>query len=263
MRCSSILFVIAAVTLPQKIDTFLGFNFGLDLAVNPLSVTEAAALLASRCPVAHAKLFNYRADYLTALRDAGFQHVVVSLPNKHLSDTNAPSALARVLAPFAAAGMHLTVAVGNEPLASWYGGKYDSLLVGALRNVRAALDARGLSGVRVTVPFQFGVLGQSYPPSAGSFASAHAAVIRDVATTLARDGSSFYINIYPFFAHRSDAKSVPLAYALGEDGAARAYPSLLHAQLAAVRSALIRLDSSFTEQALPIVIGETGGRTVC
>jgi hypothetical protein len=51
---------------------FVGFNFGLDLAAVPLPVADAARLLARTCSAElHAKIFNYRAEYVEALGAAG------------------------------------------------------------------------------------------------------------------------------------------------------------------------------------------------
>ena len=57
---------------------------------------------------------------------------------------------------------------------------------------------------------------------------------------------------------------IPLPYTLLEtsitvDGVP--YANMLEVQVAAVRAALLRLDSSLTEEALPIVVGETGWPT--
>ena len=80
--------------------------------------------------------------------------------------------LLQVLKPFIDAGMQFQVMVGNEPLASWYNGAYHPILSNCVANMITAIRTEGLSGsVKVTVPFQVGVLSNSYPPSAGGFCS--------------------------------------------------------------------------------------------
>ena len=74
----------------------------------------------------------------------------------------------QVLKSYVAAGMRFVVNVGNEPLAPWYNGVYHSILSACVTNMINAISAAGLVGaVKVTVPFQLGVLSKSWPPSAG------------------------------------------------------------------------------------------------
>ena len=63
----------------------------------------------------------------------------------------------------------------NDPR---YNGQHRPHLLPALRATRAALDAAGLSRARLTVPFYFGIMGASYPPSAGAFTPDTADVVR-------------------------------------------------------------------------------------
>ena len=292
-----------------RLAPFVGINFAQKLAKNPLDKAVAANLLATSCPDIRAvKIFDHDISVIQALRAAGYTDITLAVPNVELKEMSSSISLAgqitASLAPVVAAGVRLTIAVGNEPLATWYNGAYSPYLVGALTNMRAALAAQHLSSVRLTIPFDFGVVSASYPPSAGAFKNELRDVILACARILQADGSNFMVNIYPFFTHQNLPQVISLAYAVGDSGTTIEgidYPCLLHVQVghsrrsllvhtdlqrffarkvrrlwscgthlaaapsrvqvAAVRAALLRLDASFGEDSLPIVIGETGWPT--
>ena len=94
------------------------------------------------------------------------------------------------------------------------------------------------------------------------------ATIAKLAQLMFEDGDSFAMNIYPYFALKNKplGQADPsLDYALGNtphtalDG--RTYTSLLHAMHAAAEAALLKLDSRYTPDRLPVYIGETGWPT--
>ena len=244
----------------------IGFNVSLGLARKPLEPLVAARRLVSVFPGAkRAKLFNYDAALIDALQTAGITHIVVSVPNvelEHMASRSRASAVASQTAAWVQRGLQVTIAVGNEPLAKWYSRRFAALVCPALEGLHHALAAQHVRA-RLTVPFDFGIMGVSYPPSAASFAKDCVDVVRAVAELLARDNSPFFINVYPFFAHRDNAENIPLAFALGEQPhtcEGHRFPSLLEMQLAAVRSALLKLSPRFDAATLPIDVGETGAR---
>jgi len=244
----------------------IGFNWNISLMRNPLSPEAAARAIVAAGGVRPMKLFNYDATSIAALQSAGITHVSVSVPNVNLPQLNASTSFAagvcQVLKPFIDAGMQFQVMVGNEPLASWYNGAYHPILSNCVANMITAIRTEGLSGsVKVTVPFQVGVLSNSYPPSAGTFDPRDASVIASVAQQLVATGSSFDVNIYPYFAI-NDVNN--LNFVLGNEGNTVdgvTYSCLLDQQAAAVRAALLKLNSSYTEETLPICIGECGWPT--
>jgi hypothetical protein len=225
----------------------------------------AARRLASVFPgVKSAKMFNFNLHLIDALQTAGITQIVVSVTNSELAQAATQShanAVASQVAALVQRGLEVTIAVGNEPLARWYSRQFAAQVYPALEALRHALAAQRVRA-RLTVPFDLGIMGVSYPPSAASFATDCVEIVKSVAELLACDRSPFFINIYPFFAHRDNPEHIPLAFALGEgkphtaDG--QSFASLLDMQLAAVRSALLRLSPRFDAENLPIVIGETG-----
>lgn len=135
------------------------------------------------------------------------------------------------------------------------------MLEGAYKNLPLSLKKYGMSSVKIFVPFYYGIMGTSWPRHKGDFLSPLTPTLRPLPELLHEDQSTFVINIYPFFTQRSAPGDIDLPYALGEryktqDG--RTYPSVLCAQVAAVRSALLYMDARYTESSLPVVIGETG-----
>jgi len=137
---------VAAAALVTPVGGFVGLNLALMQQLVPLSPLLAAKRLKATFPtVEHVKLFDYNHDYLTALHAAGFVHVVVSIPNLELpAVARDPTAAARILeglAPHVSAGMRLTIAVGNEPLAPWYNGAFRDP-PGAGADQRASSDGR-------------------------------------------------------------------------------------------------------------------------
>jgi len=259
---------VAAAALVTPVGGFVGLNLALMQQLVPLSPLLAAQRLKATFPtVEHVKLFDYNHDYLTALHAAGFVHVVVSIPNLELpAVARDPTAAARILeglAPHVSAGMRLTIAVGNEPLAPWYNGAFRDHLVPALTNVQAAMAVRRLEpAVSLTVPFSFGIVGDTYPPDMGAFSPDARDIVLQVARVLANNSWPFFINIYPFAAFRAQQVSEDFALLQVPHTVSNVtYPNLLAAQIAATRAALLRLDPAFTAATLPLVIGETGWPT--
>lgn len=149
--------------------------------------------------------------------------MVVSIPNGELVGYNSAkaSALVHKLSTFTDAGMTFDVVVGNEPLASWYGGRYRNLVVPAFDLVQAAMAANDKADpakIKVTVAFQLGILAKSYPPSRGSFAAADREIIRQVSNREVETDSAFFVNIYPYFARQGNPRDISLDYALGKTG---------------------------------------------
>ena len=246
----------------------MGVNFALTPPADPLGHAEVLSDIYGE--VKRFKTFTYDRAYLSALKAVGATHVIVGVPNEELADVaggvGAATAIVEAIRPFAAA-MALTVAVGTQPLAFWHEplDVYAPYLVDAVRNMRTAIQTAGLTGtIKVTVPHIYDVLETSYPPTDGAFQPKYAQIIRDICQMIRDDGGFFTINIYPWFTYRGIPGAVTLDYALLKEAhtvGGITYANMMLAQMAAVRAALLRLDSTFTESNLPIVVGETGWPT--
>ena len=252
---------LSAATAPH-----LGVNFAMSYPANPL--IEARAFSQAYPQVKKFKTFVYNEAYLSALQAVGATHVIVGVPNEELAAIAADASNAQpvldVLARFSGA-MRLTIAVGTQPLAHWRNDQLVPHLVDAVRNMRTAIQNAGLTGtIKVTVPHIYDVLETSYPPTDGAFQPKYAQIIRDICQMIRDDGGFFTINIYPWFTYRGIPGAVTLDYALLKEAhtvGGVTYANMMLAQMAAVRAALLRLDSTFTESNLPIVVGQTGWPT--
>lgn len=270
VSCLSFVLSILLVSMGISADQRVGVNFALKQQKRPLKNGDAVRIFRSKFPrIGSAKMFDHNLKVISALRDGGIMHVIIAMPNFQIrsmaTDINVSDGLVRdVVQPQVSKGLSMSVAISNEPFASW--NKIDPRdLERSYRNLRSALKKRGLfNSVKIVIPFSYLIMGNSYPPTAGEFKPSIAAAVKTLVALLFADKSSFVINVYPFFAFRSNPTDIPLSYALGDTGInvnGVRYNSLLHAQVAAVRNALLRLDSSYTDNALPIIIGETGWPT--
>jgi len=215
------------------------------------------------------RLWDYDISYLKALLNVGIRDVLVYVPTheiaeladgSHGSPNDKALSVARTLKPFANQGMSLRIAVGNEPLASWEGGKGNGpLLPAALEQMHAALAKEQLNGIGLTVPLFDGLLNTSYPSEKVSFGSAYIQMVKQVASVLLKLGGEFTLHLYPWFARSGNPGQVPLDLALGSRGASvdgRRYSGLMHMQVAAMSAALTQLDTRFGQ--MPLTIGESG-----
>ncbi|KAG8362711.1 hypothetical protein BUALT_BualtUnG0048100 [Buddleja alternifolia] len=155
------------------------------------------------------------------------------------------------------------ISVGNEisPLDSGSAGIAPSVAP-AMQNVHNALLESGLGKrVKVSTALSMGVLGQSYPPSAGEFKSEIlASYISPIVQFLVRTQSPFFINMYPYFAYVSNPRDINLNYALFtsaspvvRDGSYQ-YQNLFDAMVDATYAALAKAGGANVE----IVVTETG-----
>ncbi|KAG8367862.1 hypothetical protein BUALT_Bualt16G0116700 [Buddleja alternifolia] len=155
------------------------------------------------------------------------------------------------------------IAVGNEisPLDSASASIAPSVAP-AMQNVYNALIESGLGEkVKVSTALSVGVLGNSYPPSAGEFKSEIlASYISPIVQFLVRTQSPFFINLYPYFAYVSNPRDISLNYALFtspstvvRDGPYQ-YQNLFDAILDATYAALEKAGGANVE----IVVTETG-----
>ena len=201
-----LIYVVGLISIFEA-NAFVGFNFALKQQTSPLPTLTGVKILTETYNITHAKIFDHDEEYIAALHTYGIMDVMVAIPNGELSQLSAvdgtlATSVTQKLAPYVAKGMRFTIAVGNEPLAGWYNGAYDAVIVLALTKMIDAIKTAGLAtSVKVTVPFYYGIVSVSYPPSAGAFVQQHEATIRSITKLLVDFGSSFCINIYPFFAY--------------------------------------------------------------
>lgn len=153
------------------------------------------------------------------------------------------------------------IAVGNEVIP----GNLAQYVLPAMRNLRSALQSAGLQDqIKVSTAVSQGVLGLSYPPSAGAFSGDALQYLRPIVQFLANNNAPLLANVYPYFAYSGDTAHVRLDYALFTapgtvvtDGNL-SYQNLFDALMDALYSALEKVGGS----SVAVVASESGWPSV-
>ncbi|KAI4382241.1 hypothetical protein MLD38_008229 [Melastoma candidum] len=226
-----------------------GINYG-QIANNLPSPSRVASLLGS-LNISRVKLYDADPIVLTAFANSNVEFII-GLGNEYLENmTSLPAAQSWIqqhVQPYIGRTRISSILVGNEV----FGNNDTQLmtyLLPAMQTVYMALVNLGLDKqVMVTTAHSLTILGNSYPPSMGSFRQDLAGYIQPLVNFHAMIGSPFLINAYPFFAYKGDPTQVPLNYVLFQpnDGITDAYTNLhydnmLYAQIDAVYAAIKRM----------------------
>lgn len=225
------------------------------------SHSQVVALLKSR-GVTNVKIYDAAHDVLQAFANSGIE-LSVAVPNQEVAVIADNQAAANGwiqdnVRAFVGATKIGSIAVGNEYLTD--GRNNPSKLLPAMQNIQRALDSAGLSSIKVSTPHAFDVIGVSFPPSAGAFKGNYITAMQGILEFLRQKNSVFMVNVYPFFAYRSNSGQINLDYALINPNApsvsdsGRTYRNLLDAQVDSVIAAMNRLGYGN----LPLMITESG-----
>uniref|UniRef100_A0A0A9GUN3 Glucan endo-1,3-beta-D-glucosidase n=1 Tax=Arundo donax TaxID=35708 RepID=A0A0A9GUN3_ARUDO len=135
-----------------------------------------------------------------------------------------------------------------------------------MQSLHGAVATMGLDKqIAVTTAHNAGVLGSSYPPSAGAIRKDLLPYLCPILDYHVRTGTPFLVNAYPYFAYSGDPKGVQLEYALLEPGYAGVpdpnsglhYPNLLVAQVDAVYHAIAAANTA-ASRVVEVRVSETG-----
>ncbi|KAJ9695481.1 hypothetical protein PVL29_010788 [Vitis rotundifolia] len=153
------------------------------------------------------------------------------------------------------------IAVGNEINPPAWEANY---LLGAMKNIHQAITEAGLGNqIKVSTPFSAMVLGESYPPSKGSFRPEFGSFINPIISFLADTRAPFLFNMYPYFSYSGNTQYISLEYALFtspgvmEQDGQFGYQNIFDAMLDAGYSALEKAGGA----SLEIIVSETGWPT--
>nr|POE69151.1 glucan endo-1,3-beta-glucosidase, basic vacuolar isoform [Quercus suber] len=130
-----------------------------------------------------------------------------------------------------------------------------------MQNIHNAIVSANLQDqIKVSTSIDMSLLGNLYPPSAGSFSDRASSYMASVVTFLANNGAPLLANVYPYFSYIGNSQSISLDYVLlrspgvvvqdGEYG----YQNLFDAILDALYSALEKSGGSNVK----VVVSESG-----
>ncbi|CAA7398531.1 unnamed protein product [Spirodela intermedia] len=84
-----------------------------------------------------------------------------------------------------------------------------------MQNIYNALSSAGLANqIKVSTVVDMGILGQSYPPSAGKFTASSKRFLTPIVGFLTRTGAPLLANVYPYFSYIGNQRDISLDYAL-------------------------------------------------
>lgn len=208
------------------------------------------------------RIYDPNQATLQALKGTNIE-LILGVPNEDLQSlaTTASTAndwVQKNIVPFSPAVKFRYIAVGNEVKPTDAANQF---VLPAMKNIYNALVSAKLDvQIKVSTSVDTSLLGNSFPPSAGSFTASATSYMKPIINFLTSTGAPLLANIYPYFAYISDPKNINLSYALFtaqgivvQDGAF-GYKNLFDATLDAFYSALEDVGGTNME----IVVSESG-----
>ncbi|KAI7745290.1 hypothetical protein M8C21_017211 [Ambrosia artemisiifolia] len=196
-------------------DAFIGVNIGTDLSDMP-HPTQVVSLLKSQ-QIRHVRLYDADRGMLFALANTGIK-VAVTIPNEQLlgigqsNSTAAHWVSQNIVAHYPATNI-TTICVGSEVFNSLPNAA--PVLVNALKFIHGALVASNLDRqIKVSTPIASTIILDSFPPSQAFFNHSWNPVLVPVLKFLQSTGSSFMLNVYPYYDYMNLNGVIPLDYAL-------------------------------------------------
>ncbi|KAK8626823.1 hypothetical protein V6N13_134453 [Hibiscus sabdariffa] len=189
-------------------EPFIGVNYG-QVADNLPPPSGTAKLLQSTS-IEKVRLYGADPAIINALANTGIG-IVVGASNGEIpalaSDPNTAAEWVNSnVLPFYPATNIILITVGNEVLTTNDPNLMNQVLP-AMQNMQDAINGANLGGkIKVSTVHSMAVLGQSDPPSSGSFIPGYQPALRGLLQFQMDHGSPFAINPYPFFAYQADPR---------------------------------------------------------
>ncbi|KAL0928863.1 hypothetical protein M5K25_000790 [Dendrobium thyrsiflorum] len=241
-------FIFSLITgqILQILSLNIGINYG-QIANNLPSPSQVSELLQS-LSINKVKLYDAAPNVLSAFSNSNIEFII-GIGNENVANMIDPSQakawIQQNVQSFLPQTKITCITVGNEILSS----KDTSLmsnLVPAMQSLHGALVSLGLDQqVNITTAHSLAVLGNSYPPSSGSFQQNLAQYIQPLLDFHSKTNSPFLINVYPYFAYKASPDTVSMEYVLFQPNQGVTdpntnlnYDNMLYAQLDSVYSAI-------------------------
>ncbi|KAK9938870.1 hypothetical protein M0R45_015585 [Rubus argutus] len=186
-----------------------GINYG-QIANNLPSPSRVSVLLQS-LNVSRVKLYDADPNVLQAFANSDVDFII-GLGNEYLPNMTDPlkaqNWIQQHVTPYLSQTKISCILVGNEIL-SGNDTQLMSYLLTAMQSVYTALVNLGLSKqVAVTTAHSLTILGNSYPPSAGTFREDLAQYIQPLLNFHSQTKAPFLINAYPYFAYKGSPDQI-------------------------------------------------------
>ncbi|KAK7394202.1 hypothetical protein VNO78_14724 [Psophocarpus tetragonolobus] len=260
MACVWALMVVVQVVAAQG----MGVNYGT-LGDNLPTAGEVANFLKTKTTIERVKIYDVKAEVLQAFAKSGIS-VTVTAPNGDIGVLrNMETARQWVVSnikPFHPETKINYILVGSEVL-HWGDSSMIRGLVPAMRTLHSALEAEGITDIKVTTAHSLAIMRASIPPSQGSFRPALAKrVLGPMLKFLRETRAPFMVNPYPYFSY--NGKNVNFLLFRPNRGLYDKYTKITYtnqfdALMDAVHSAMKAL--GFADVA--IAVGETGWPSLC
>ncbi|RRT36038.1 hypothetical protein B296_00040315 [Ensete ventricosum] len=246
----------------QTLGVGVGINYGQ--IANDLPSPSSVVNLLQSINISRVKLYDADPKVLTAFSNSGVEFII-AIGNENILNmtdpTKAQEWLKQNVQPYLRQTQITCVTVGNEVLTAGDTVLMENLLP-AMQSVYQALVALGLDKqVNISSAHSVAILGNSYPPSSGSFRQDLAEYIHPLLNFHSEINSPFLVNAYPFFAYKGNPNSVSLEYVLFQDNPGvtdpntnLTYDNMLYAQIDSVYAAIKAMGHTDVD----VAISETG-----
>ncbi|KAF5470953.1 hypothetical protein F2P56_011439 [Juglans regia] len=240
----------------------MGINYG-QIANNLPSPSRVAILLGS-LNISRVKLYDADPNVLLAFSNSNVDFIV-GLGNEYLQSMTDPIKaqiwIEQHLLPHLTRTKINSILVGNEVFNSNDSHLFSYLLPAMQTVYRVLVNLELDKQVAVTTAHSLTILGNSYPPSAGTFREDLAQYIQPLLKFHSEINSPFLINAYPYFAYKDNPDQVSLEYVLFQPNQGMIdpntnlhYDNMLYAQIDAVYSAMKAMGHTDIE----VRVSETG-----